>query len=98
MRYASGNTPGQGAEIPKEWGAFCSFIEAQYRLIYTVALAHVRDGEVAEEITQDICVRLLLEREKLPRMVNAPGWLARVARNTAIDWCAVARLTAGFSQ
>lgn len=81
-----GNNLESFSSVPREWNDFCRFIEANYRVIYTVALAQVRDADVAQEITQDVCVRLLLEREKLFHITNPSGWLARVARNTAIDW------------
>jgi len=76
----------QRTGIPQEWDAFCRFIDAHYGLIYSVSLAHTRDAEVAQEITQDVCVRLLLEQKKLSQVPNPSGWLVLVARNTAVDW------------
>lgn len=72
--------------IPDDFAAFCAYAESRYGLVYSVALAHTRNAEVAQEVTQDVFVRLLLQKDKLPLMDNADAWVARITRNTAVDW------------
>jgi RNA polymerase sigma-70 factor (ECF subfamily) len=56
------------------------------RLVYTIALHVVGDGETAEEITQDVFVRACERAHSYRAEIARVGsWLGQIARHRAID-------------
>ena len=56
------------------------------RMVYSVALRAVGDPSVAEEITQDVFLRIWEKAESYrPDKAKLVTWIARIARNRAID-------------
>jgi RNA polymerase sigma-70 factor (ECF subfamily) len=56
------------------------------RLVYTIAIHVVGDGETAEEITQDVFVRVWEGAGSYrPDMAKVTSWLVSIARHRSID-------------
>lgn len=66
--------------------AFGKLYEAWYTPVYRFVLARVKESEVAEDITQDVFMKIFahLDRFEL-RDANPLGFLFTTARNTIID-------------
>jgi len=54
-------------------------------LLYRVALSLVRNAAEAEDIVQDVFLRVLQRQGELNRIVEIRPWLVRIAWNLAID-------------
>jgi RNA polymerase sigma-70 factor (family 1) len=67
--------------------AFTKLFEACRANIYTTALRMTRDTGVAEEILQDVFLKVWLKREELPELQNFSGWLYTVAQNLTFNAC-----------
>lgn len=63
--------------------AFSKIVSHYTRIIYPLLLSYVKQAEWAEEITQDIFMRIWKNREKLPGMDNFSGYVYVIARNRA---------------
>jgi RNA polymerase sigma-70 factor, ECF subfamily len=67
-------------------GAISELYDRYGRLIYTIAIHVVGDAETAEEITQDVFVRVCEgARSYRPEMARVSSWLVSIARHRAID-------------
>jgi RNA polymerase sigma-70 factor (ECF subfamily) len=56
------------------------------RLVYSIAIKMVRDQATAEEITQDVFVRVYEKANSYDPGISAAGsWMAGIARHRAID-------------
>lgn len=66
--------------------AFNLFVDRYFGMVFSVARARLRDREEAEDLAQEVFLRVFLHLDKLqdPRLLAA--WLTRIARNLAIDW------------
>lgn len=61
--------------------AFAQLFDWYRSNIYTTALRIAKDGWVAEEILQDVFVKVWLARTTLNTIENFDGWLYTIARN-----------------
>jgi RNA polymerase sigma factor (sigma-70 family) len=66
--------------------ALGALIERHFGKAYAVALARLRDAEVAEDLVQEVFLRVQLHLHQLGPQGNFPGWVVRIARNLSIDW------------
>ncbi len=64
--------------------AFEALYDGYHRLVYGVALRILGDVPAAEDITQAVFLKLWSSPDSF-RSGNFPAWLARVARNRALD-------------
>jgi RNA polymerase sigma-70 factor (ECF subfamily) len=60
-------------------------IRVYWKRIYAQALSWLRSASEAEELTQDVFVRVWASREKLEQVANFDSWLFVIARNTILD-------------
>jgi RNA polymerase sigma-70 factor (ECF subfamily) len=66
--------------------ALAALYDRYHRLVYSIALAVVGDPPAAQEITQDVFLRLWKDAASYrPERGTLYGWLSRIARNRAID-------------
>jgi RNA polymerase sigma-70 factor (ECF subfamily) len=66
-------------------GAFRSLVERYAAVVQGVAYAHLRDAAEAEDVTQDVFLRLYQTIDKVAWQGFIGAWLIRVARNVSID-------------
>jgi RNA polymerase sigma-70 factor (ECF subfamily) len=77
---------GKRASDPALNAAVAALYDRYGRLIYSIALQVVHDTETAEEITQDVFVRVCESAHTYrPEIARASSWLGRIARHRAID-------------
>lgn len=61
--------------------AFRTLFDRYWDTVYGVALALTKSASMADEMAQDVFVKLWLKRDKLAAVVNFEGYLFMVARN-----------------
>ncbi|WP_167019312.1 RNA polymerase sigma-70 factor [Chitinophaga sp. Cy-1792] len=61
--------------------AFTLLFDHNWNTVYGVAFALTKSADMAEEMTQEVFVKLWLNREKLAAVDNLKGYLFMVARN-----------------
>jgi RNA polymerase sigma-70 factor (ECF subfamily) len=66
--------------------AFAKLVQQFYGTVYAVTLAQLRSPEIAEELTQEVFVRVHLHLHQLREPKALIGWLRRIARNEAYRW------------
>src|ERR1019366_7552668 len=54
-------------------------------LLYRVALSVLRNPAEAEDVVQDVFVRVLQRQQELARIIDLTPWLVRIAWNLALD-------------
>jgi len=55
------------------------------RAIFTYALSIVRNKQLAEDIAQDVFLKIKFGAKKYVSNINPNGWILRLTRNTAFD-------------
>jgi RNA polymerase sigma-70 factor (ECF subfamily) len=74
------------AALAGDVGSLGTLIERHFGTVYAVALARLRDPEIAEDLAQEVFLRAQLHLGQLGPGGNFPAWVTRIARNLAIDW------------
>ena len=65
--------------------AFAGFIELHWKNIFGLALAWLKSVEEAEELAQDVFVKLWKSRDKLPELRDVKNYLFIIARNSFVS-------------
>ena len=65
--------------------AFAELIRVHWKHVYSHALAWLRSASEAEELTQDVFVRVWAARAKLEEVDHFDSWLFIIARNTILS-------------
>ena len=65
--------------------ALAALIEAHYEQIYRLAWRLIGTREEAEDVAQDVCVKLAVAVRSFRGEAELSTWLYRVAYNTAVD-------------
>jgi RNA polymerase sigma-70 factor (ECF subfamily) len=66
--------------------AFCNFFHAFKNKIYSFSFSFTRSAEVAEEITQDVFIKVWTNRESLTEIENIDAWLSTVTKNLCFNY------------
>src|SRR5690606_26362469 len=65
--------------------AFRRLFDSFYANIYTTSLRISNDEVIAEDVVQDTFLKVWINKEKLPAIVNFEGWLYTIARNITLN-------------
>lgn len=65
--------------------AFATLTREHYRLVYSIAYQVVRNATDAEDVCQDAFLKAYRSRDTVRDQSVVVGWLARIARNAALD-------------
>lgn len=68
----------------RDAAAFETLYDAYHRLVYGIAIRILGDTNAAEDVTQAVFLKIWSAPERF-ESGNFPGWIARVARNQAVD-------------
>lgn len=66
--------------------AFQELTRRYFGLVYTIALSRVRSRETAEDLAQEVFLRVFLQLDRLKHDAAFAGWLVKLTRNLALDW------------
>ncbi len=66
-----------------EGDAFQEFVAGYSRIVYTICLRMVRDRELAEDLTQEVFIKVYRALPRFRRRSKLSTWLYRIAYNTA---------------
>ncbi|MBA2670045.1 MAG: sigma-70 family RNA polymerase sigma factor, partial [Gemmatimonadetes bacterium] len=69
-----------------ESAAFEEIVRRLYPRAYAIAFAHLRDGDAAQDLAQEVFLRAWLNLSALQKPELLAAWLARTTRNLALDW------------
>lgn len=65
--------------------AFSEFVRRQWNTLYSHALAYLKSTQRAEEVTQDIFLKIWVNRDKLAEVRSLENYLFIVARNQIVN-------------
>ncbi len=68
----------------RDSAAFESLYDAHHRLVYGIAIRILGDTSAAEDVTQAVFLKVWTAPDRF-ESGNFAGWIARVARNLALD-------------
>ncbi len=66
--------------------AFDILINRHYGLVYAIALSRLKNREAAEDLVQEVFLRIYLNLNQLKDEKKFMAWLTRMTRNLAMDW------------
>jgi RNA polymerase sigma-70 factor (ECF subfamily) len=66
--------------------AFARLIDRHAGLVYSIARARLRDHDSAEDLVQEVFLRVHLNLKRLQDASKVAPWMARLTRNLAVDW------------
>jgi RNA polymerase sigma-70 factor (ECF subfamily) len=70
--------------MPERWDAFEAFVREQYPSLCSYALRYVRARDVAEEVVQDVLLRVWMQRDRAVQ-VDIATYVYRSVANAAIS-------------
>ena len=81
------STPQQGSALAgRETDPRDQFISEHMRRIYLLIYRRVGNVDDAQDLTQEVFIKVLQRQEQLRDKEKAAQWLSRIATNTAIDF------------
>jgi len=67
-------------------GGFAEIVREHQNMVFSIALRFVRDRSVAEELAQDVFLKLYRELPRLASPEHVKFWLRRVTSHRALDY------------
>lgn len=61
-------------------------IQEFYNFLKAYILGKVNDKQIAEDIVQEVMIKLVETHQKSPQIINIKAWLFQVSRNTIFDY------------
>ncbi|MBN1475371.1 RNA polymerase sigma factor, partial [Candidatus Sumerlaeota bacterium] len=74
------------AAVAGDLQALGTLVERHFGAVYAVALARLRDVDLAQDLAQEVFLRAQLHLDQLGPTGHFAAWTVRIARNLAIDW------------
>jgi len=65
--------------------AFQLLFERYHQRIYRVAMVYVKSPALAEDIVQDVFLKVWFQRKTLPELISFESWMHTVARNVTLN-------------
>lgn len=65
--------------------AFNSLLQAYWNKVYTLSLTYLRSAEDAQEVTQDVFLKVWQSRNQLAAILNFNGWIFVLTRNEILS-------------
>ena len=65
--------------------ALAALVRLHWRGVYAQALSWLKSAEEAEELTQDVFIKVWNAKEQLPQVDNFDNWLFIIARNAILS-------------
>ncbi|GCE46721.1 RNA polymerase sigma-70 factor (ECF subfamily) [Thermosporothrix hazakensis] len=72
-------------ELPGSTGSYELLVQRYMHQVYRVVYGVVHQREDAEDITQEVFLKVYNGLPRLEKASSFPGWLYRIAANTALD-------------
>lgn len=69
----------------KNYDHFDEFYHETKKLVYYMITSTIKDGEIANDVMQDVYVKFLNNIDKVSSKQNPVAYLAQIARNAAIN-------------
>src|SRR5687767_2532643 len=66
--------------------AFERLVDKYFGTVYSICFAHVREREQAEELAQEVVLRMYLHMGSLKSGRVLAAWVGGIARNLSRDW------------
>ncbi|MBN1516215.1 sigma-70 family RNA polymerase sigma factor [Candidatus Sumerlaeota bacterium] len=66
--------------------AFEALTQRNYRIVYSLAYAQLRDQDAAEDLVQEVFLRVYLNMDRFDPSFRFSTWITRITRNLAVDW------------
>ncbi|MBN1478116.1 RNA polymerase sigma factor [Candidatus Sumerlaeota bacterium] len=74
------------AALRGDVAAFEALIVRHSSLVHAIAMAHLRDPEAAQDLAQEVFLRVCLHLGQLRPPLRFGPWVSRITRNLALDW------------
>lgn len=75
-----------GRVIKDDEEGFTLLLRHFWNKVYTQALTYLKSSEIAQELTQDVFVKVWMNRNKLTEVQNFSGYLFIITRNEVISF------------
>jgi RNA polymerase sigma factor (sigma-70 family) len=82
----SSDEPLVRAALRGDVAAFEALIERHSPMVHAIAMAHLRDSEAAQDLAQEVFLRIYLHLGQLRPPFRFGPWISRITRNLALDW------------
>ena len=66
--------------------AFEQLVQLRFSLVHAIAYAQLADRQIAEDLAQEVFLRVYLHLDSLKSPEKFTAWLARITRNLAASW------------
>lgn len=66
--------------------SFEDIYEQHKDMVYNVALSYLQNAADAEEVTQDVFVKVYQKRARFANLSSLKTWIYRIAKNTCLDF------------
>jgi RNA polymerase sigma-70 factor, ECF subfamily len=76
--------------VTQNGAGFAELVREHEAMVFSIALRFLRDRDVAEELAQDVFLKLYRELPRLESPLHVKFWLRRVVANRAMDYIRLA--------
>jgi RNA polymerase sigma-70 factor (family 1) len=65
--------------------SFALLVDHHWNKIYSMSVAYLKSSSLAQDLVQDVFIKVWLKRDELPAMKDFNAWLFILARNALLD-------------